>query len=1211
MALAKLFLLIRFWEKYADDHSIMAPVPVFIPLNEYNGWRVKFDPRDESDNFIISFIARFYLTGNETFSLDEKNALLENLRQPLSQSDQSYLPSIIFLLDGFNEISVSQNDLIIALNWLHQDFPGLQIGLTSRHEMSSFSFAKKSTVAHLQPLDLSKVNQYLFEQNVEPVNLPQKDQEDLLRNPMLLTLYAASSDLFVKYKDDRRRFDFKPTMTSKGEILWNFLEAQRARFYRDDEDQSEAADMVVYKLILQYFLPLLGHRMVKEGQLFFHWENLQSILDEAINHIKTPIFGTHYQVKHKVFRMLQNRLQLNESSDNRISIDIIMAFLIKQLKLVVVESEGQEDLEAHEESQSQYVFLHQNFRDFFAAKHIQKQIEISLKDSKDEFQFPIEFSEMALNFYVRQFLGELEGEHSPIMEWNEPEKQWRWSHGSFSLDNNLSGLLDRCRKEFDAKKLQYTVWNILTIWVEQRKELSGAPLQQLDLRTFLFNGNRISRSGLVTKFSGSIINTENLFLQGHSESIWSTTYSSDGKYILSGSSDGTAKVWDTTTGACKITIKAKSAIFCAAFSSDDKYIITGLSNGKIKEWDPKTGYLLSSKTCHEEQINGVAYRPNHESSDKKSNYFAKKMRQRQYVTCSDDGTAKVWMARLFLFPLIGHRMQVSCVAYSPDGTKIVTGSQDSTAKVWDAENGKCLFTTMKEKHSLSINSVTFSSNGKYLVTGGFDKTVNIWDAETGEYIRTLEGHTESIKSVTSCLGERVDQIASCSFDGTVKIWNIKNGELLLNIEDKGSYFKSVAFRPRNLDSNFQHIVASCSSDLKVWDIRTGLCIQKIKGGNSSVNDIAHGPIGKRMITVSEDNTAKILDTPTGTCLMTLKHKNRVKSVAISPDGTRIVTGTYEGLAKIWDVNGGRILYTLRGHHSIVNGVAYSPDGNQIITGSQDSMVKIWNAENGEWLVDLHHESPVLSLKYTPYGRHIITGLSDGTTKVWDAESHREIKSFKNENSLAVNNLACSPDGKSIATTGVFGGRVILIWNVEKPNPQRVLNLDSEKSNLKKKMNRLIQPNTSMECVAFKPDGTFVVTGLSNGKVLVWWSKTGDYLFALGSKWINKIYGKFITEFNSSHKTSPITSIEYSPDGNILTTTSKNGAVTTWFDFGVMKYSIPNLPGLIMHGCDFRNLHYHSRISKTSRAILKKYGVIFSEEDQRRWNGLMAMHLRNK
>jgi WD40 repeat protein len=108
------------------------------------------------------------------------------------------------------------------------------------------------------------------------------------------------------------------------------------------------------------------------------------------------------------------------------------------------------------------------------------------------------------------------------------------------------------------------------------------------------------------------------------------------------------------------------------------------------------------------------------------------------------------------------------------------------------------------------------------------------------------------------------------------------------------------------------------------------------------------------------------------------------SGSFSPDGKRIVTTSMDNTARIWDAETGKSLAVLRGHGSWVNSGAFSPDGTRVVTASQDETVRVWDAATGEELAVLSgHKSYVFSAAYSLDGAHIVSASLSDPARIWD------------------------------------------------------------------------------------------------------------------------------------------------------------------------------------------------------------------------------------
>ncbi len=372
-------------------------------------------------------------------------------------------------------------------------------------------------------------------------------------------------------------------------------------------------------------------------------------------------------------------------------------------------------------------------------------------------------------------------------------------------------------------------------------------------------------------------------------------------------------------------------VYTATFSPDGQRIVTASDDNTAKLWDATRGKLLFSLDGHTERVNEAKFSPDGQ----------------RIVTASDDKTAKVWGATSgkLLYSLEGHTDMVISAAFSPDGQRIVTASADKTAKVWDATSGKLLYSL--DGHTSSVISATFSPDGQRIVTGSTDNTAKLWDATSGKLLYSLDGHTERVNTATfSPDGQR---IVTASWDKTGKVWDATSGKLLYSLEGHTMTVYTATFSPDG-----QRIVtASNDKTAKVWDATSGKLLVSLDGHTGPVFSATFSPDGQRIVTASYDYTAKVWDATSGKLLYSLEGHTRIfESATFSPDGQSIVTASYDKTAKVWDATSGKLLFSLEGHTDGVYSATFSHDGQRIVTASDDNTAKVWDATSGKMIKDI-------------------------------------------------------------------------------------------------------------------------------------------------------------------------------------------------------------------------------------------------------------------
>jgi len=584
-------------------------------------------------------------------------------------------------------------------------------------------------------------------------------------------------------------------------------------------------------------------------------------------------------------------------------------------------------------------------------------------------------------------------------------------------------------------------------------------------------------------------------LRGHLDTVTSVAFSPDGRRIVTGSGDHTAKVWDAASGKELVTLKGhRDAVDCAAFSPDGLRIVTASNDATAKVWEAASGRELLTLKGHFGGVASVAYSPDGQ----------------RIVTASWDQTAKVWEAASGkeLLALKGHSDQVHGVAFSPDGQRIVTGSWDGTVRIWEAASGREL--RALNGHS-RVFSVAFSPDGRRIVRGSEDGTAEVWDAASGEELLALKGHTELILGVAFSPDGR--RIVTGSTDQTARVWDAANGRELLKLKGHGAQIWGAAFSP----DGRRVVTGSWDKTARVWDVagdlsagQSGRTVLALIGHSNEIWSVAFSRDGRRIVTGSADHTAKVWDAASAEELLTLKgHSDRIMSVAFSPDGQRIVTGSDDGTARVWDAASGRELLTLKEHGGRVLSVAFSPDGRRILTASADRTARVWEASSGRELLTLKGRSPgIYPTSFSPDGRRIVSGGLEGIARVWDAASGKELLAV-NGHSGQVCGVAFSPDGQRIVIGSLSGTAKVC----DAATGRELLALNGHSG--------------LIGSAAFSLDGQRIVTGGADRTAKVWDAASGRELLTL-----------------KGHS-DRVLAVAFSADGQRILTGSRDRTVRVW------------------------------------------------------------------
>ena len=507
-------------------------------------------------------------------------------------------------------------------------------------------------------------------------------------------------------------------------------------------------------------------------------------------------------------------------------------------------------------------------------------------------------------------------------------------------------------------------------------------------------------------------------LTGHTSSVTGVATATVGgrPVAITASRDGTARVWDLTTGQATATLTGHTGnvtgVATATVGGRPAAITVGDDTARV--WDLTTGQATATLTGHTSYVTAVA--------------TATLDGRPVAVTTSLDRTARVWdpATGQATATLTGHTTGVTGVATATlDGRPVaVTTSHDDTAQVWDLTTGQA--TATLTGHTSSVTGVATATLGgrPVAVTTSWDDTARVWDLTTGQAIGTLTGHTNDVTAVaTATLDGRLIAVTT-SDDRTARVWDLTTGQATATLTSHTSGVTGVA--TVTLGGRPVAVTTSHDDTARVWDLTTGQATATLTGHTQRVTAVATATLGGRpvAVTTSRDRTARVWDLTTGQATATLTgHTEYVTGVATVTLGGRpvAVTTSHDDTARVWDLTTGQATATLTGHTEYVTAVATATLGGHpvAITTSRDRTARVWDLTTGQATATLTgHTSYVTAVATATLGGHpvAITTSHDDTARVWDLTTGQATATLTGHTSYVTAVATATLGGHPVAIT---------------------------------------------------------------------------------------------------------------------------------------------------------------------------------------------------
>lgn len=253
-------------------------------------------------------------------------------------------------------------------------------------------------------------------------------------------------------------------------------------------------------------------------------------------------------------------------------------------------------------------------------------------------------------------------------------------------------------------------------------------------------------------------------LTGHNHYVSDVVVSSDGQFALSGSWDGTLRLWDLNAGVKTRTFTGHTKdVMSVAFSADNRQIVSGSRDKTIRLWNTlgQCKYTITDDN-HTEWVSCVRFSPNTQNPI--------------IVSSGWDKIVKVWNLTNCKLKAnhIGHTGYLNCVTVSPDGSLCASGGKDAQAMLWDLNDDKHLYTLQSNN---IINTLTFSPN-RYWLCAATGPSIRVWDLESKSVVDELklEVVTTTKARPPDCVSLAWSADGSTLFagytDNTIRVWQV-------------------------------------------------------------------------------------------------------------------------------------------------------------------------------------------------------------------------------------------------------------------------------------------------------------------------------------------------------------------------------------------------------------------------------------------------------
>jgi WD40 repeat protein/tRNA A-37 threonylcarbamoyl transferase component Bud32 len=618
-----------------------------------------------------------------------------------------------------------------------------------------------------------------------------------------------------------------------------------------------------------------------------------------------------------------------------------------------------------------------------------------------------------------------------------------------SLTGNLPNAEELVWRELfrqpDSRHAQWTLWDIYSkepsLWARTIHETGTQTVRFSPDNRFLLTAGRLDGvMRLVDAESGQTVRT---LTSTPTSGTRRAFFTPGGETIVSGSDDGSLRIWDVRTGQLRREfVKAVPGLQDLAVTADGLSALT-VAGGTVQVRSLSDGRTVASFPDLVTDAFSIAASPTGTLA----------------VIGSNDGTVTAidLARRARLWQVSAHLGQVISVAIGPGDRIAASGSADGMLRVWRASSGDALRTIATENGR--VRNLAFTRNGLDIAVAGVWRA-RIWNLEDPSQTPRDLGGSEGVtdlhirpdgRFLATCNGGSGQvRLWDLTADARIDRWSGHRGRVLgLDVPHDARWLVTVgadgisewqAGHPSPVLSiraptDLYGVAASTSSrwlagvghvNGAVWDSQTGRLASDLPNAKSArvvlfsdddrrihvgepdgtlatwdwIDGVAKGPRrlpsqdtevlalatrGRRVFVAHGNRVVTEIDDESGREIRKLRTSSAPFSVALSPDARTLAAGTFLGTVFLWDLESGRPR-ELKGQTRLTGGVAFSPDGSLLASASRDGSTRLWEVATGNWLATVGSRKPGAErVRFFPDGRRLAIGYEDGEVEIRDLQ----------------------------------------------------------------------------------------------------------------------------------------------------------------------------------------------------------------------------------